>query len=173
MAFQIDTIHNNHDLLDFIFSNTKTINGCWEWQKQISDNGYPHMHLLHNNKDIKRGVHRVVFQIINGPTKLFVCHKCDNRKCVNPFHLFCGTQLDNIRDMDKKNRRVNVYLKGEKCIKSKLKNDDVLKIIEMKNSGTSLEDISYFFKITKSNVCAILKGRTWNHITGLPRWTKS
>jgi hypothetical protein len=77
---------------------------CWEWQASGYPNGYGQFRL---NKE--QYAHRVAWIITNGemPKDMFVCHKCDNRKCVNPKHLFLGTHQDNMRDCSKKGRVSN------------------------------------------------------------------
>lgn len=76
--------------------------GCWNWKTYIGKNGYGQFIL--NPKKVS--AHRASWIIHKGeiPQGLFILHKCDNKKCVNPNHLFLGTQLENIRDAYSKGR---------------------------------------------------------------------
>ncbi|KKK72662.1 hypothetical protein LCGC14_2901630 [marine sediment metagenome] len=72
---------------------------CWTWHGQLSPKGYGQFRV--NGKMMR--AHRYSFEVHTGPIgDLCVCHTCDNPSCVNPEHLWLGTQLDNIADRDSK-----------------------------------------------------------------------
>lgn len=75
--------------------------GCWNWIKSVSNKGYGWF-----RQDGHELAHRWAYATFRGPIPagLFVLHSCDNPKCVNPNHLFLGTNRDNIRDMVAKGR---------------------------------------------------------------------
>ena len=92
---------------------------CWEWQGGIKETGRG---LCWYNSKVTTA-HRASWQIHFGSTEgLNVLHKCDNGKCVNPYHLFLGTLSDNSRDMVKKGRHVG-NTRFNKEIAARIKND--------------------------------------------------
>ena len=86
---------------------------CWIWNGAIRTSGYGGFSL--NGKNCY--AHRVSYEIHSGKIEknLFVLHRCDNRKCVKPQHLFLGTQEDNMKDMNKKGRHFSPWSGKTHC----------------------------------------------------------
>jgi hypothetical protein len=104
----------------------KDKNGCWNWTGKTRKDGYGT--IVYNGKETR--AHRVSLilkgYVLNRSIK--VCHNCDNPKCVNPDHLFLGTQKDNIKDMFKKHRNSAYFDKGVKNPNAKLTQEQVNEI---------------------------------------------
>jgi predicted XRE-type DNA-binding protein len=131
---------------------------CWNWTGALTKAGYPVMR-IRGRFNIYG--HRVAYRLKNGffDQSLYVCHKCDNSRCVNPSHLFLGTASDNTNDMLQKERQAV----GEDYNK-KLKQEDVLQILALNRGNTPQKEIARIFGINQSNVSRIVNGYRWRHI---------
>lgn len=134
---------------------------CHPWIARRDAKGYG---IFYANDESFRA-HRVAWVIANGPIPdgLLVLHRCDNPSCVNPEHLFLGTNADNAADKVAKGRVSRQ--KGELCGTSKLTDQGVRSMRTMRKLGISIRDISLHFQVTKSAVKAVLYGKTWSHVT--------
>lgn len=90
-------------LKDRFWSKVQKTDGCWEWTGSRRPKGYG---VFAVNGARRESAHRVAYALFIGPISagFFVCHRCDNPRCVRPDHLFLGTQADNMRDMHAKGR---------------------------------------------------------------------
>ena len=124
-------------------------NGCHEWTAGLHRDGYGKFQ--NNGKTIP--AHRVAYELFVGeiPNKLWILHSCDNRKCVNPKHLFLGTSKDNINDMDNKKRRGS---------NSSLTYSDVAKIKEMIADRYTQAYIASKFGVCQTTISKIKLNKT-------------
>lgn len=130
--------------------------GCWLWKGSVNAHGYGNFTL---NKQYV-AAHRGAYLLLVGeiPVGMSVLHKCDNRKCVNPEHLFLGTQKDNIQDAISKNR-FKWNLKGYPLSK-----EVVYQIKEHLIKGIPQLEIAQIFKVARSTVSAINTGQNWKEL---------
>jgi hypothetical protein len=107
---------------------------------------------------------RYSYEIHKGPIEdgLLICHTCDNPPCVNPEHLWQGTNSENIKDAYKKGRLKSQ--KGEDCHNAKLTEKDVLDIRELFKNNIKVKDIAPKYNITSNYCRAVCKRTTWKHI---------
>jgi hypothetical protein len=129
---------------------------CWIWMGYRLPSGYGQV----SHKDRTRYAHRVSFEIAFGiiPDGLLVCHKCDNPGCVNPNHLFSGSNLDNANDRDRKKRRT--ALNGEKATSHKLTDAQVSEIRKLRLEGTtSAIELAKTFGVSAAYIYCLVSGK--------------
>jgi hypothetical protein len=133
--------------------------GCWLWTGGYDGEGYGLFWVI--EKMIK--AHRVSWRLHNGgiPDDLFVLHKCDVKCCVNPAHLFLGTQKDNIEDSIRKGR----FHYGERTGASKLTATQVSDIKLQLLFGHKEKDIAKKYNVAQQSINAIKNGKNWRYHT--------
>lgn len=133
---------------------------CWVWTGSTNKNGYGWF--WWNGKNQRS--HRVAWELTHGPIEsdVKVLHTCDNPTCVNPDHLYPGTDADNMRDKVERGRQT----KGEDVNTAKLTRGDVVELREAYASGISMVVLCERFAVSKSQVCRIVRGQSWKHVGG-------
>ena len=135
---------------------TEATNGCWNITSHALSHGYPvalidgrltklshFFYELYTRMDIQDG--------------MCVCHRCDNRQCVNPDHLFLGTIADNQQDMKSKGRGT----RGTRDRHAKLDEKKVKEIRRLYSKGVLQRKIGRMFGVHQANVSMIVKRKTW------------
>lgn len=140
---------------------TVTATGCWELPIARHDSsGYPQIY--HNHRQLAG--HRLFYTVLVGEIQDGMCclHKCDNRACVNPDHLFLGTHADNMADKTAKGRARGA--RGEHHYRSRLTENDVREIRRLASSGIYQKDIARRYSIRQGTVWAAISRKTWKHV---------
>lgn len=144
-----------------LFARIDQSGPCWIWTAG-KDHDYGRVKI--NGKYFR--VHRVIWEIYFGPIpdELHVLHSCDNPPCCNPYHLFLGTQEDNVKDMHTKGRGYKIPPQfGENNPSAKLTVRDVEKIRHMALTLT-YGKIASVLKLPRTTVRKIITRKTWTHI---------
>lgn len=136
----------------------EALSGCWLWHGGGSD-GYGHF----RDGRRMRQAHRVAWALINGPIegRLYVCHRCDVRLCVNPDHLFLGTHADNMADMVSKGRGRGASHPGESHPCAKLTRQSVEALKSDRAAGLTYRALGVKYGISPSQANLIVLGRRW------------
>ena len=132
--------------------------GCWEWSGAKVQQGYG---LIKRKDGAQLRAHRVAYELAYGeiPAGMFVCHRCDNPRCIRPSHLFLGSHDENMADMVIKNRVARMC--GESNGSAKLGSDEVISIRAIVDSYSR---IARRFGISPSAVGLIKRRERWAHL---------
>lgn len=138
---------------------------CWNWTASVDGGGYGQIKIPKQRHQVK--AHKLSHLIHYGQSQdgLMVCHTCDNRRCVNPSHLFLGTSSDNLTDMANKKR----HLYGEKNAQHRLTEVQVHEIFDRRAGGKAMAAIASEFGVGTMTVQRILTGQRWRHVWQMRR----
>jgi len=133
--------------------------GCHEWTCSRYTGGYGY--IKHARRKFK--AHRVAWELAHGPIPdgMCVCHTCDNPGCVNPAHLFLGTQADNSADRNAKGRTYRAY--GEAHFNTRISAASVERIFELRAAGWTQRSIAAEVGCCVPYVSTILSGKARKH----------
>lgn len=131
--------------------------GCYEWVGTTQSNGYGRFSFLGKSIYAHRFAALLKFGILINNKD--ICHICDNRKCVNPEHLFIGTRKENMEDCKKKSRQA----KGE-MLSKKLTDKKVKEIKILISQKQNILEISKKYGVSKTAISNIKLNKTWRHI---------
>jgi len=165
---KLKTMSDKDRLYKMSIVDTETM--CWNWigtlkgSDKLRQYGSITVGSRLDGTRKQMSAHRFSYRVFNGeiPIGLFVCHKCDNPKCINPKHLFLGTRQDNIDDRESKGR--NKTKTGEDSNLSKLNKTQVLLIRQLRQDGVPRKDIQKQLNIPYSQIKSILSYKSWKEI---------
>lgn len=161
---KINSLYKRVDMKERLerLSKLNNENACIEWTGASTGKGYGVIRIGSTINNTRRIIttHRLSYIVNIGdiPDGLWVLHKCDNKPCINPDHLFLGTPKDNMDDMRKKGR--SYYLRAEKHPKSKLTWDKVREIRSLKNK-IPIKKIAQKFNLSLSAIYTLLRNESW------------
>lgn len=152
-------------------------NGCWVWQGIVNKQGYARILCTSVGRYEQFG-HRVSFILFKGlfPRELSVCHTCDNPPCLNPDHLFVGTNGENNADRDRKGRTARGdgsgarkhperLVRGKRHHAARLNEDAVRSIRRLAQSGEHPKAIADLYSVSRSCVEHVIGFRAWKHVS--------
>lgn len=143
-----------------VVPHVEGIDECWVWTGSINCGGYGTLSVDGRSTL----AHRASWNLANGeiPGGQYVLHRCDNRSCVRPGHLFLGTYRDNAQDRKAKGR--GGYLKGSSNGASVLGEAEVAMVKAALHAGVAPKDIANRIGVSRAAISTIRTGENWSHV---------
>jgi hypothetical protein len=137
---------------------------CWFWKSSLSGNDRGSLYFSGKAKTAPRISYEIHHGVILPPCmnlteKNLVCHSCDIPRCVNPAHLWLGTDKDNAIDRNNKGRGYVVSVS-----KPKLDEHMVRQIRELTIQGEKTIDIAKKFNVNRKTIRSVLNGKSWRRV---------
>ena len=142
---------------NYVVSST----GCWEYQGRTDRGGYGEAGIVVDCVRKHYRVHRLAYFHRHGvdPKHLLVCHHCDNPSCINPDHLYIGTNTDNMRDVVERGRQ-----RGSNNTFSKLTEENVIDIKKRLAKKERHASIAEIYGVKCSTISNIATQGKWSHV---------
>lgn len=140
------------------WAHTEKSDGCWNWTGGLTPQGYGCFWLGRHRVFL---AHRFSYELHYGlfDYGLFICHRCDNRRCVRPDHLFAGTAADNNADRDQKGR--GAVLRGAANGSSRLTEASVRDLRKAHAGGETIHSLSRRLGVSRPTIRRALDRETW------------
>lgn len=150
---------------------------CWLWKEPLTKSGYGQFFVCtltiegeitsrqNRKKELNARPQRFMYTLRYGHTDLFTLHTCDNAACVNYNHLYAGTQKENIRDIQDRNR--GTFYRGEKHPNAKLTEEDIYHIFYLYGQGYKQTVIANMLSVNQKTINDIVNGKRWNWLTNI------
>lgn len=142
----------------YLSKNSAKVGECVVWKKKANKGGYGIASFGGRN----RPAHVLSWVVANGtevPDGMQINHRCHNRACIRPEHLYAGTQKENVADMLAAGR--DNYARGERCGVAKL---DEAKVILIRKSGDTTAALARLLSVSESLVRAVRRRLIWRHV---------
>lgn len=143
--------------------------GCWLWTESLGSTGYGECWSTRRGRSIKAS--RVSFEAFKGtiPEGMFVCHRCDQPSCVNPAHLWLGTQSDNMRDAMSKGRTRGIVTNPSRGVDQHCAKLDDITVecmrVGIASGAHSQADWVRWLGVRPCTLSEAYRSKTWRHVT--------